>query len=137
LYYFIIGLKCGHDQPFEFFIRLTMLLGLRPPSTRWLSAFYCPMVLPQDWLLWSFVLWGPVFRSRLDDLYRRAIQIYTAKFRKKERCWAGLCSLSASSYLASDCRTPDLRSSSADTAVRQAVMALVYYFLARTKNGAC
>ncbi len=61
------------------------------PSTRWLSAFYLPhMVLPQDGLLQFVRVMGSVlFVLGMIVFFVCAIQIYTAKFRKKGAVLAG------------------------------------------------
>lgn len=65
------------------------------PLTRWLSAFYLPhMVLPQDGLLQTVRVMGSVlFVLGMAVFFVCAIQIYSAKFRKKGAVLGGLYSL--------------------------------------------
>jgi protein-S-isoprenylcysteine O-methyltransferase Ste14 len=109
------------------------------PSTRWLSAFYLPhMILPQDRLLQFVRVMGSVlFVLGMAIFFVCAIQIYTAKFRKKGAVLSGLYSfIRHPQYLGLG--TAGLGLSILWprflTVVLWLVMTMVYYFLARDEE---
>jgi protein-S-isoprenylcysteine O-methyltransferase Ste14 len=108
-------------------------------STRWLSAFYLPhMVLPQDWLLQFIRVMGSVlFVLGTATFFVCAVQVYTAKFRKKGTVLAGLYSfIRHPQYVALGIAGLGLSILWPRflTVVLWLVMALVYYFLAKDEE---
>jgi protein-S-isoprenylcysteine O-methyltransferase Ste14 len=142
--YFIIGFEVlimiSPFAGFFYSVFNPVLLGLASHlSTRWLSAFYLPhMVLPQDWLLQFVRVMGSVlFVLGLTIFIVCAIQIYTAKFRKKGAVLGGLYSyIRHPQYLALAIAGLGLAIlwPRILTVALWLVMALVYYFLARDEE---
>ena len=109
------------------------------PLTRWLSAFYLPhMVLPQDGLLQVVRVMGSVlFVLGMAVFFICAIQIYTAKFRKKGAVLGGLYSfIRHPQYVALGIAGLGLSILWPRflTVVLWLVMAFVYYFLAKDEE---
>jgi protein-S-isoprenylcysteine O-methyltransferase Ste14 len=109
------------------------------PSTRWLSAFFLPhMILPQDsFLQFVRIMGSGMFVFGMAVFFLCAIQIYTAKFRKRGAVLGGLYSyIRHPQYLALAIAGFGLSILWPRflTVVLWLVMTLVYYFLAKDEE---
>ncbi len=142
--YFVIALEVlimiSPFAGFFYSVFNPVLLGLASNSvTRWLSAFYLPhMILPDDWFLQFVRVMGSVlFVAGLAVFLVCAVQIYTAKLRRKGAVLGGLYSfIRHPQYLALGIAGLGLSILWPRflTVVLWLAMSLVYYFLAKDEE---